>query len=260
MKIKMGKSSGIKLFVGGIDPITTKESMQSYFEQYTCVIHCKVETGKKLRLSKGFGYVTVPNMKIVEWLLSFEHHIDGKKVDIEVAIKKPKKKKPFAPIFEETSPFKYGIYYIDTGLTSNSNRPNKSFLDIDSSNLKGYITSNQMGLGVYSLKHLLGLDHPNSSVHTTSKHEGSFANSPAFWESAKEHPSSAWQLQTQPLGRKNVPDSLEAKKALDCGLPERAKTKHSKYEFISDQLNEAAANYKFNKRREVGFQSPTQPL
>lgn len=258
MIVKMGKSSGIKLFVGGIDPETTKESMQAYFEQFTCVIHCKVETGKKLRLSKGFGYVTVPNLRIVEWLLSFEHHIDGKKVDIEVAIKKPKKVKQYALAYEETPPFKYGIYNLETGLTSNYNRPIKSFLDIGSSNLSGYIMTDQSAHEVFSPKLELDQTKFHPSIPKTSPYEGSLNFSPPIQETAQERKSSKWPSPLRPEEQSYVPNFSRVICTPDCGLPERAKTKHSKYEFISDRLNEAAVNYRFNKRREAGFHSPAQ--
>ena len=66
----MNKKNEIKIFVGGLSPVTTTETLRAYFESFTVVIYAKVEIGKKLRLSKGFGYVTVPDMRSVNRLVS----------------------------------------------------------------------------------------------------------------------------------------------------------------------------------------------
>lgn len=88
----MNKKNGIKLFVGGITPETTQETLRSYFECFAVVLHCRVEIGKKLKLPKCYGYVTVPEMKSVYKILDYPQHIiDGKKVDVEIAKDKGKK-------------------------------------------------------------------------------------------------------------------------------------------------------------------------
>ena len=246
MKVKMAKSNGIKLFVGGIDPITTRESMQAHFEQFTCVLHCKVETGKKLRLSKGFGYVTVPNMKIVEWLLSFDHVIDGKKVDIEIAIKKNKKKKVHG-CFDEATPQTGGISMITTGITrKENNRPIKSILEIGSQQLTNYVTSN---LSVPS-----GQNTKNCpDVYSSDKVLNYPANAKPVlavnhWESpVQERLSSPWDHQILRRGPTAVPQhGIMGNFYPNSFIGQMSK--HSKYEFISvsARLNEAGANYRFN--------------
>lgn len=81
----MNKKNGIKLFIGCISPETSAERLRSYFEVFSIVVHCKIEVGKKLKLPKGFGYVTVPDMRSINRILGKDHHIDGKKVDVQIA-------------------------------------------------------------------------------------------------------------------------------------------------------------------------------
>lgn len=96
----MNKKNGIKLFIGGIAPETTAECLRSYFGMFSLVVHSKVEVGKKLKLPKGYGYVTVPDMRSVNRILGQDHHIDGKKVDVEVAKGKSKGGKPAQDLAE----------------------------------------------------------------------------------------------------------------------------------------------------------------
>ena len=90
----MNKKNGIKLFIGGISPETTADTLRSYFQIFAMVVHSKVEIGKKLKLPKGYGYVTVPDIRSVKKIISQEHYIDGKKVDVEIARGKTKGGKP----------------------------------------------------------------------------------------------------------------------------------------------------------------------
>lgn len=85
MSVLMGKKNGIKLFVGGLAPETTADTLREYFEMFSVVFHAKVALAKKLRIPKGFGYVTVPDMKSVNTIMSSKHLIDGRSTDIEIA-------------------------------------------------------------------------------------------------------------------------------------------------------------------------------
>ena len=96
----MNKKNGIKLFIGGISPETTAECLRSYFRMFSFVVHSKVEVGKKLKLPKGYGYVTVLDIRSVNRILGQDHYIDGKKVDVEVAKGKSKGGKPAQDLAE----------------------------------------------------------------------------------------------------------------------------------------------------------------
>lgn len=248
MKVKMNKPTGIKLFVGGIEAHTNTESMQAYFEQYTIVLHCKVEIGKKLMLPKGFGYVTVPNMKVANWLLSYEHHIDGKRVDVELALKKYKKKKQLQPEIpsETNSPMlcQTDLSKVATGMTTAEFRPVKSFLDCSNSNLRGLVSS----------QHLNGAKYPRDGYalapespirQALSRHTGSALSR---WEEAKSKALLSWQNQFSLQGpHKPLQNSQEGTNTKD-GSSSEDRPKHSKYEFISAPQTESESNYRFNKR------------
>ena len=118
----MNKKNGIKLFVGGIDPETTGESLKSYFEMFTVVVHSKVEVGKKLKLPKGYGYVTVPDMRAVNRILGQDHHIDGKKVDVEIAKGKSKNGKPAQDLTELIKKEALAISNLPTNETKREDR------------------------------------------------------------------------------------------------------------------------------------------
>jgi len=76
-----------KLFVGGLQPHTTSESMQAYFLQYghcECVVMMDKTTGR----SRGFGFVTFQTPEQVQAVLQntgkwggAQHIIDGKPVE-----------------------------------------------------------------------------------------------------------------------------------------------------------------------------------
>lgn len=89
----MNKKNGTKVFIGGIAPETTIDSVRSYFEMFGMISHCKIEVGKRQLIHKGYGYVTVPDIRVVNRIIGQDHHIDGKRVDVEIAKKKIKKEK-----------------------------------------------------------------------------------------------------------------------------------------------------------------------
>jgi len=47
-----------KIFIGGLDPATTKENLEQYFSQYGTIIDAVVMTDATTQRSRGFGFVT----------------------------------------------------------------------------------------------------------------------------------------------------------------------------------------------------------
>lgn len=90
----MNKKNGTKVFIGGIAPETTIDTVRSYFEMFGMISHCKIEVGKRQLIHKGYGYVTVPDIRVVNRIIGQDHHIDGKRIDVEIAKKKIRKEKP----------------------------------------------------------------------------------------------------------------------------------------------------------------------
>lgn len=76
-----------KLFVGGIDWNTTKESMKQYFCKYGQVEDCTVMTDPSNK-PRGFGFVKFTNPEDASKVLSgTEHVLDGKRIDPKPATK-----------------------------------------------------------------------------------------------------------------------------------------------------------------------------
>lgn len=72
-----------KLFVGGLSPQTTNESIFEYFSQYGTVVDCvAMERGGKMRC---FGFVTFKEPEAVQAVLSEPHTLDGHVVEVKPA-------------------------------------------------------------------------------------------------------------------------------------------------------------------------------
>jgi RNA-binding protein Musashi len=70
-----------KLFVGGLPPSVTTESMREFFMQYGKVVDATVMVDRDSSRSKGFGFVTFEDASGVEKLLGLGNlEIDGKMV------------------------------------------------------------------------------------------------------------------------------------------------------------------------------------
>jgi heterogeneous nuclear ribonucleoprotein A1/A3 len=46
-----------KLFVGGLPPFTTQESLYQFFASYGDIEECKIIMDRQTRRSKGYGFV-----------------------------------------------------------------------------------------------------------------------------------------------------------------------------------------------------------
>jgi RNA-binding protein Musashi len=75
-----------KLFVGGLPPSVTTESMREFFMQYGKVVDATVMVDRDSSRSKGFGFVTFEDATGVEKLLALGNlEIDGKMIEVKLA-------------------------------------------------------------------------------------------------------------------------------------------------------------------------------
>ncbi|KAI7323274.1 RNA-binding domain-containing protein [Hortaea werneckii] len=75
-----------KMFIGGLNWETTDESLKSYFTQFGEVIECTVMRDGATGRSRGFGFLTFKDPKVVNTVMVKEHTLDGKLIDPKRAI------------------------------------------------------------------------------------------------------------------------------------------------------------------------------
>ena len=70
-----------KIFVGGLAPSVTTESMKMFFSQYGKVVDATVMVDRDSSRSKGFGFVTFEDAPAVEKLVQIQNlELEGKMV------------------------------------------------------------------------------------------------------------------------------------------------------------------------------------
>eukprot|EP00920_Eleutheroschizon_duboscqi_P033097 GHVT01079882.1.p1 GENE.GHVT01079882.1~~GHVT01079882.1.p1 ORF type:complete len:342 (-),score=62.74 GHVT01079882.1:630-1655(-) len=74
-----------KVFVGGLSPLTTPDTLRDYMQQYGPVVDCTIMLDKHSGLSRGFGFVTFVRQESVASAIAREHQLDGAKIDIRRA-------------------------------------------------------------------------------------------------------------------------------------------------------------------------------
>lgn len=80
-----------KLFVGGVAPTTTSESLRDAFIRFGPIAEAQIMKDRMRGRSRGFGFVTFEDDEsILEALGTAEHRVDGKLVDVKRA--EPKKR------------------------------------------------------------------------------------------------------------------------------------------------------------------------
>ena len=75
-----------KLFVGGLAPHTTRESLAEHFSKYGEVQDCVLMMDRVTGRSRCFGFVTMREAESLDQILSQEQTVDGKKVDCKPAV------------------------------------------------------------------------------------------------------------------------------------------------------------------------------
>lgn len=73
-----------KFFIGGLGPYTTTESLHVYFAQFGEVVDAIVM--ERDGQPRGFGFVTFADPNIGPYLLQQQHFIDGKEVEVKLAV------------------------------------------------------------------------------------------------------------------------------------------------------------------------------
>ena len=83
----------LKLFVGGLNYLSLRDDIKSYFETFGKVQSCSLLADKLTGKSRGFAFVTIRDPKGVleSKILSRKHEINGKIVDVKLAVEGKKR-------------------------------------------------------------------------------------------------------------------------------------------------------------------------
>ena len=83
----------LKLFVGGLNYISMRADIKSYFETFGPVSSCSLLTDKSTGKSRCFAFVSIedPDLSLKEKILSRKHEINGKIVDVKLAVEGKKR-------------------------------------------------------------------------------------------------------------------------------------------------------------------------
>lgn len=102
-------NSSRKFFVGGIPVNLSVNDFRNYFEKYGTVLDAQIITERNSGQSRGFGFVTFESDEVAHQLLTSQHVIQGKKVEIKKA--QPKKVETTQPIFVPQYPMNFSESY-----------------------------------------------------------------------------------------------------------------------------------------------------
>lgn len=90
----------LKLFVGGLNYLSLQSDIKSYFETFGKVLNCSLLIDKASSKSRGFAFVTIEDLsntffnkdgEIKDKILSRKHEINGKIVDVKLAVEGKKR-------------------------------------------------------------------------------------------------------------------------------------------------------------------------
>ncbi|PAA55544.1 hypothetical protein BOX15_Mlig023819g4 [Macrostomum lignano] len=88
-----------RLFIGGLSPSVTSDSLHKYFSQYGTVQHCNVPKDPKTQRSKGYGFLTYKDRESVDSAqLHRPHVLDGRQVETKRAMPREEANNPEAHI------------------------------------------------------------------------------------------------------------------------------------------------------------------
>lgn len=73
------------MFVGGLFPETTSQTVRQYFQTFGEVKDVKI-IGEKQKRSRGFGFVLFGSFDTLNRVMAEKHLIDGREVDCNFAV------------------------------------------------------------------------------------------------------------------------------------------------------------------------------
>ncbi|KAG0041969.1 hypothetical protein BGZ83_001066, partial [Gryganskiella cystojenkinii] len=100
----MHSRSPCKLFIGGLDPSTSSESLHKYFSTFGDLTECEVVRDHVTDKSKCFGFIEFSDPSSVEDVMAQEHVLDGKTVGPRLAIAREDQANP-SKIYIKGFPF-----------------------------------------------------------------------------------------------------------------------------------------------------------
>lgn len=84
-----------KLFIGGLSYTTTEDSLSEFFSQWGDLTDCVVMQDPGTKRSRGFGFVTFKEAKMVDQCMSQRpHKLDGREVEAKRAVSREESNKP----------------------------------------------------------------------------------------------------------------------------------------------------------------------
>lgn len=83
----IGRDTG-KMFIGGLNWDTTEEGLKAYFSKFGEVVDHTIMRDNNTGKSRGFGFLTFADPKLVEDVIKQDHILDGKLIDPKRAIAK----------------------------------------------------------------------------------------------------------------------------------------------------------------------------
>ncbi|XP_074057907.1 heterogeneous nuclear ribonucleoprotein A1-like 2 [Macrotis lagotis] len=104
MESESGASSSVlehvqltKLFVGGLNPSTTSESLRQHFKAFGRLKKSVVVMNEYTRCSRGFGFLTYNSMSEADKAMAASPHlVDGNRVELKRAVAPEEKSNPWA--------------------------------------------------------------------------------------------------------------------------------------------------------------------
>ena len=83
----------LKLFVGGLNYLSLRDDIKSYFQTFGKVQSCSLLTDKNTGKSRGFAFVSIkdPQNILEKKILSRKHEINGKIVDVKPVVEGKKR-------------------------------------------------------------------------------------------------------------------------------------------------------------------------
>jgi RNA recognition motif-containing protein len=76
---------GYRIFVGGLALDTTDDELNDYFKKYGTITDYVVICDKVTGHSRGFGFVTFEQLGIVDKIVSEDHELRGKRLNVKKA-------------------------------------------------------------------------------------------------------------------------------------------------------------------------------